>query len=161
MLTVPDLIAAKQQEAAVGPLVSDWLEIDQNRINLFAQATNDLDPLHIDPAYAREHGPYGTTISFGFLTMSLLTHFYRSGNEEHAVGYALNYGFDRMRLPSIVPVGTRIRGVFSLKHVEDRGQGKVLFTYDARVEVEGASKPALAGEWLTMWIEDGVARPGT
>lgn len=160
MLTISDLIDAKKREAAAGPMTSAWMEIDQARIDLFARATNDLDPLHIDPDYARTFSPYGSTIAFGFLTMSLLTHLYRSSTAEHSVGYALNYGFDRLRLPSVVPVNARIRGVFQLKSIEDRGNGKVLFRYDVHVEVEGSDRPALVAEWLAMWVEDGVSRPG-
>jgi acyl dehydratase len=141
------------------PLVSDWLVVDQERIDLFGRATNDPDPLHIDPDYARQFSSYGTTISFGFLTMSLLTYFFRSITTEDEEGYALNYGFNKVRLPAVVPVGSRLRGVFRLKSVEDRGGGKLLSTYDAVIEIEGEERPALVAEWLAMWVADGVHRP--
>jgi acyl dehydratase len=152
-------IESKRKQAESGPLISDWLEIDQERIDLFARATNDPDPQHIDPEYARKYSPFGKTIAFGFLTMSLLTHFYRGGVTDSTSGYGLNYGFDRMRLPRAVPVGSRIRGVFRFKSSEIRGEGRVLFAYDVTVEIEGEDKPALSGEWLAMWVEDGLARP--
>lgn len=141
------------------PMVSEWLVLDQERITTFGHNTLDPDPLHIDPEYAREHGPYGKTISFGFLTVSLLTHFFRQSSKGSLAGYALNYGFDRMRLPQVVTVGSRVRGVFKYLGAEDRGDGKTLMRYDARVEIEGEEKPALVAEWLTMWVDDGIIRP--
>lgn len=141
--------------------VSHWLTIDQERISTFGRITDDPDPLHVDPAYARRHGPYGHTISFGFLTMSLLTHLFRHGRAEPVGGHVLNYGFDRLRLPQVVPVGARVRGVFRLIDSEDRGAGRRLYRYDARIEVEGERKPALVAVWLAMWIEDGAQGPSS
>ncbi|RVT40360.1 MaoC family dehydratase [Sphingobium algorifonticola] len=138
--------------------VSDWLVLDQDRLTTFGEVTLDPDPLHVDPDFAREHGPFGTTISFGFLTASLLTYFFRQSLRGSAPGYALNYGFNRLRLPQVVPVGSRVRGVFGLLGAEDRGAGKVLMRYDTRVEIEGEDKPALVAEWLTMWVDDGIVR---
>lgn len=139
--------------------VSNWLTLDQDRITTFGHNTLDPDPLHIDPDYARDLGPYGGTISFGFLTTSLLTYFFRQSVYGDLPGYALNYGFDRLRLPQVVRVGARIRGVFQLLGAESRSAEKVLMRYDTRVEIEGEEKPALVAEWLTMWINDGIVRP--
>ena len=146
-------------EANSGDLISPWLVIDQQRITAFGRDTLDPDPLHIDPVYAAEHGPYGKTISFGFLTVSLLTYFHHSVVSEDRTGYALNYGFDRLRLPQVVVVGSRLRGVFRHLTSEERGPGRTLLRYDVRVEIEGDTKPALAAEWLAMWIDDGVRHP--
>lgn len=140
--------------------VSDWLTIDQERITTFGLNTNDPDRLHIDPAYAAAHGPHGKTISFGFLTMSLLTHFFHDAIISDRSGYALNYGFDRMRLPNTVLVGARLRGVFTLLGKEPRGADRELRRYGVTVEIEGEDKPALAGEWLVMWVDDGVDHMG-
>jgi acyl dehydratase len=142
-------------------LVSEWMTIDQQRISTFGDCTNDPDPLHVDPTYAANFGPYGHTIAFGFLTMSLLTYLYRQGRPDEPGGYALNYGFDRLRLTNIVPVGARVRGVFRRIGSEDRGRGRRLDRYDVRVEIEGDPKPALVAEWLTMRVDDGVHRPVT
>ncbi len=141
------------------PLVSQWLLIDQARITAFGHDTLDPDPLHIDPDYAAKFSPYGKTIAFGFLTVSLLTYLYRQSLEGAVSGYALNYGFDRLRLPQVVTVGSRVRGVFRFLGAEDRGGGKTLLRNDVVVEIEGEAKPALAAEWLSMWVDDGVARP--
>ncbi len=139
--------------------VSGWLTIDQDRITAFGNDTNDPDPLHIDPAFAADHGPYGRTMSFGFLTMSLLTFFHHEAMHERRTGYALNYGFDRLRLPEVVLVGSRLRGSFRRMASEDRGSGRTLLRLAAEVQIEGKAKPALAAEWLVMWVDDGVLRP--
>lgn len=138
------------------PAVSGWLLIDQERITGFGHNTNDPDRLHIDPDYAAEKGPYGKTISFGFLTMSLLTFFFHDAILSDRSGYALNYGFDRMRLTNTVVVGSRLRGKFELNGVEPRGENRELRRYGVTVEIEGDPKPALVGEWLVMWVDDGV-----
>jgi acyl dehydratase len=140
------------QQAAV----SGWMTIDQERITTFGLNTNDPDRLHIDPEYAAAHGPHGKTISFGFLTMSLLTHFFHDAVTTDRSGYALNYGFDRMRLPNTVMVGARLRGIFTLIENEPRGADRELRRYGVTIEIEGEDKPALAGEWLVMWVDDGV-----
>ena len=140
--------------------VSNWLTIDQERITTFGLNTNDPDRLHIDPDYAATHGPHGKTISFGFLTMSLLTHFFHDAIISDRSGYALNYGFDRMRLPNTVLVGARLRGVFSLLGKEARGEDRELRRYGVTIEIEGEEKPALAGEWLVMWVDDGINHMG-
>jgi acyl dehydratase len=158
MLTVTQLIESKSADGPGERFVSDWLTIDQARIDRFAEATNDPDPLHIDPDYARRFSRFGTTISFGFLTMSLLSFFYRSVIREPSNGYSLNYGFDRVRLTAPVPVGSRIRAVFELSEVKRRAAGEVVTIYDVTIEVEGSDRPALVAQWLTLWVEDGVER---
>jgi acyl dehydratase len=140
--------------------VSNWLTIDQERITTFGLNTNDPDRLHIDPAYAAANGPHGKTISFGFLTMSLLTHFFHDAVISDRSGYALNYGFDRMRLPNTVVVGARLRGLFTLLGNEPRGDDRELRRYGVTIEIEGEDKPALAGEWLVMWVDDGIDHMG-
>lgn len=143
------------------PAISNWMTIDQDRITTFGLNTNDPDRLHIDPEYAAAHGPHGKTISFGFLTMSLLTHFFHDAVTTDRTGYALNYGFDRMRLPNTVVVGARLRGIFTLIANEPRGPNRELRRYGVTVEIEGEEKPALSGEWLVMWVDDGVHHFGT
>ena len=141
--------------------VSDWLTIDQDRITAFGNDTNDPDPLHVDPAFAADHGPCGRTMSFGFLTMSLLTSFHHGAMHERRTGYALKYGFDRLRLPEVVHVGSRLRGSFRRTASEDRGSGRTLRRFGIEVQIEGKATPALAAEWLVMWVDDGVLRPST
>jgi acyl dehydratase len=143
-------------DAPEGEIVSDWVLVDQALISKFGEATLDPDPMHVDPEWAAR-GPFGATIAFGFLTVSLLTHLMHSAMNNEPVsdlsqGFYLNYGFDRLRLLSPVMVDSRVRGVFRPlgKRVDDKG--RVVATFDCRIEIEGASKPALVAEWLTLWV---------
>jgi acyl dehydratase len=144
--------------AIIGP--GPWLVVDQEMIDGFSQHTRDPDPFHIDPDWASKHSPFGTTIAFGFLTMSLLTHLLQAAQGEMARdlaadpnthGHYLNYGFDRLRLVSPVPVGSRIRGTFTVIKSEADARGRHMVVFDTAVEVEGEAKPALIAEWLALW----------
>lgn len=140
--------------------VSDWVTIDQKMIDDFSKATRDPDPMHIDPDWCAENSPFETTIAFGFMTMSLLTHMfhnvmgYRSNTDNDSPNYGLNYGFDRMRLVAPIPVGSRIRGRFSLGDLRERSPGEKIQSIDVVVEIEGKEKPALVGRWLSMIVDD-------
>jgi acyl dehydratase len=136
--------------------VSDWVMIDQSMIDTFGTVTRDFDPLHMDPAWAAEKGPFGGTVSYGFLTLSLLSHLLRQLLEQDLQhvdqGLFLNYGFNRVRLIAPVPVNGRVRGRFiSGPVIEDRG-GRLLKTIHATVEIEGQERPALVAEWLSAWV---------
>lgn len=137
---------------------SDWHEVTQEDINAFARLTRDEDDFHVNPAFASEHSPLGTTISFGFLTMSMLTCFShqvfrRAGISADVDGVQLfNLGFNRLRFPEPVPVGASIRGRFTLKGVRVRDNGGVEFTTEVVVEIKGNDRPALAGEWLGVAV---------
>ena len=134
---------------------SKWITVTQAMIDQFADATLDPDPMHIDPEWAAKYSPFGRTVAFGFLTMSLLTHLAHS-----ALGSAsergpedwvfLNYGFDRLRLVSPVPSGSRIRGHFTEAGREQDEKGRWRMTFDCRVELEGQEKPVLVGNWVTI-----------
>jgi acyl dehydratase len=153
----PAILSLKDK---VGQLigVSPWVTIDQARIDAFARATDDPDPMHVDPAWCAANSPFKTTIAFGFLTMSMLTHFshqalgWLSSTTADDGGYALNYGFDRMRLVEPVPVGSRIRAHFTLLEWTEVRPGEVRSKYGVTIEIEGRTRPALVGEWLGMWI---------
>ena len=144
-----------------GTLTSDWVTVDQDMISLFARATLDPDPMHVDEAYAAK-GPYGATIAFGFLTLSLLTHLLHSARNTSPVhdaseGHYLNYGFNRVRMVTPVLVNSRVRGVFRLINQETDAAGRLRAVYDCRVEIEGREKPALVAEWLGMWVPEAAA----
>jgi acyl dehydratase len=138
--------------------VSNWFEISQEMIDRFAEITHDPDPMHIDPVWARENGPFGGTIAFGFLTISLLTHLLHDASNTHPgkttrhQGYYLNYGFNRLRLVAPVPAGARVRGRFrqTERHLDERGRW--LTTFDCLIEIEGSDRPALAADWLSIWV---------
>jgi acyl dehydratase len=124
---------------------SAWLEIDQERIDRFAEATDDPQWIHVDPVRAAE-GPFGTTIAHGFLTLSLLVRFwYEVGPSQTEYRMGINYGVNKVRFPSPVPVGSRIRGRFSVVAVEEIEAG-VQVTLNGIAERESQEKPVCAAE---------------
>lgn len=130
---------------------SDWLTITQEMITQFGIVTLDGDdPMHNDPEWAKDKGPFGTIVSYGFLTLSLLTYFSHQITKHELLKYALNYGFDRVRIISPVPVGARIRAHFVTGAVEDRSDGGQRMTMNVTIEIEGQEKPALTAEWLSI-----------
>jgi len=138
--------------------VSDWLVVTQRMISEFGATTKDPDPMHLDPEWAAKHGPFGGAISYGFLTISLLTTLFNSaigdpaGRERHSEGSYLNYGLDRVRLVAPVPAGARVRGRFSVGDRREDERGRWITTVDFAVEIEGQERPALVGQWLFMWV---------
>jgi acyl dehydratase len=130
--------------------VSSWLTVDQERIDAFAEATEDRQFIHTDPAAAAQT-PFGATIAHGFLSLSLLS---RMGSEiflaPEGVKMALNYGLDRVRFLAPVRSGKRVRGRFTLDSVEEKAPGQILFRYTVTVEIEGEDKPALTAQWLGL-----------
>ena len=134
-------------------LVSDWVPVEQTRIDQFASATLDADWLHIDPECARREAPFGGTIAHGFWSLSVLTHLLRNASGTDyppGVRFALNYGFDRIRFPAPVPVGARVRGRCRFLSAKDRGGGRILVKTENTVEIEGSDKPAVVAEWLHL-----------
>jgi acyl dehydratase len=140
--------------------VSPWVRVDQDMISGFGHITLDPDPMHIDPEYAVQNGPYGGTIAFGFLTMSLLTHLLHAaigdakGQDRFKTGHFLNYGFDRMRLVSPVRVNSNIRGRFKTLDAQTDEKGRLLVKFGCEIEIEGQERPALVGEWLAIWVSE-------
>lgn len=129
-----------------------WHTITQEQINLFAEATLDHDPMHVDVTRAAK-GPFGSTLAFGFQTMSLLTYFshqiFEASNKNFPdLEYALNYGFDRLRLISPVPVNSSIRASFVLKQIEPKGESSYMLRIAAEIQIKGSEKPALTADWL-------------
>ena len=130
---------------------SDWIEVSQSRIDQFAETTEDRQWIHIDVERARTSSPFGTTIAHGFLTLSFLSHLAsQSLKVEGDFKMGINYGLNRVRFPSPVPSGSKIRGRFTLQSVEDVSGG-VQITWAVTVEVQGAAKPSLAAEWLVRY----------
>jgi acyl dehydratase len=127
--------------------VSDWFIVDQTRIDTFADATGDHQWIHVDEERAKA-GPFGTTIAHGFLTLSLLpvliSQVYRIENTRMGI----NYGLNKVRFTSPVPVGSKVRGNIELVDVADV-TGGVQITTRVTVEIEGSERPALVAEWLT------------
>ena len=132
---------------------SDWMPIDQNRIDLFSEATEDRNPLHVDPGWAEANGPFGGTVAHGFLTLSLLSHLSRSGElQPDGVDYGINLGFERIRFLAPVAEGDRIRLRLFLMEIKPRGPGKWQYKLRCTVVTEKTGKTALSAVWLVMFV---------
>jgi acyl dehydratase len=137
--------------AMVGmPLVSGWVAIDQDRINLFADVTNDHQFIHVDPEAAKAT-PFGGTVAHGLLTLSLLPGL---ANEVLPVldgtKMGANYGYNKIRFVAPVRAGKRVRAVFTLTAFDEVKPGRWQMVTDVAVEIEGEEKPALTAEWITQ-----------
>lgn len=130
--------------------ISDWLTIDQARIDAFAAATDDRQFIHTDPATAAQT-VFGGTIAHGFLTLALLS---RMGAEAmllpEGVKMAVNYGLERVRFLAPVRSGRRVRGRFTLDSVDEKAPGQILMRHVVTVEIEDGDKPALTATWLGL-----------
>jgi acyl dehydratase len=129
--------------AKLGP--SEWLPVDQHRIDLFAEATGDHQWIHVDPDRARQ-GPFGTTIAHGYLTFSLVNMFLPQLFEARGMKMGVNYGAEKLRFPAPVKVGSRVRAVGELVKAEPIGNDAVQTTVRVSIEVEGGVKPACVAD---------------
>lgn len=145
--TAAEMLAAKPGDA-LG--VSDWLEITQQRINLFADATGDHQWIHVDPVRAKD-GPFGACIAHGYLTLSLVSIFLPQLIDVSAAKMGVNYGVDKVRFPSAVKVGKRIRGVGEVGKVEPVDGGAQIWI-KVTVEIEGESRPACIAETISRFV---------
>jgi acyl dehydratase len=147
--------SSEQLKALTGQevVVSDWLVVTQERINLFAEATSDRQWIHLDKVRAARESPYKTTIAHGFLTLSLLGQLLGESLKVSRARMGVNYGFNRVRFPEVVPAGTRIRARFGLQALENLPDNCAQITWAVTVEREGAEKPCLVAEWLTRFYE--------
>ncbi len=133
--------------------VSEWITIDQRRIDEFAACTGDRQWIHVDVERAKRESPFKTTIAHGYLTLSLLPVMqYQVGTLPDGVTAALNYGSEKVRFITPVRSGARVRDRVTLAGVEDRGDGRVLTTTRHVVEIEGEEKPALVAETLSLLL---------
>jgi acyl dehydratase len=133
--------------------LSDWVLVDQERINRFAEATGDFQFIHVDPELARGT-PFGSTIAHGFLTLSLLPMLSQAADLPAPVGMKMgvNYGGNRTRFLAPVKVGKRLRGRFRQIAYEAKGPGQFQHTIEYVVEIEGEDKPALMAEWVLLYF---------
>lgn len=132
--------------------VSDWLPVKQDRVNQFADCTEDHQWIHVDPEKAKL-GPFGGPIAHGFLTLSLLVKL-SGGMRVIPAGtkMAINYGLNKVRFLTPVKVGSKIRNRSVLKEVQEKEGGRVLMAFENTIEIEGEAKPALVAETLTMFF---------
>jgi acyl dehydratase len=139
-------------QKAVGQTLGEsaWLELTQERVNLFADATDDHQWIHVDPARAKQ-GPFGAPIAHGYLTLSLVSRFLPEIVVVKGIAMGVNYGVDKVRFPSPVRVGSRIRGRGELVEAEPQKDGSVQAKIRVTVEVEGQPKPACVAETLSRF----------
>ena len=132
---------------------SDWLVVDQARIDAFGRATSDMNRIHVDPKFARTHSPFGGIVAHGFLTLALLTHLSQSAEMvPDGVDYGINLGFERVRFLAPVPVNAAIRMKASLLACDARGSGRWTFKSRCSVEVKETAKVALSAIWTVLFI---------
>lgn len=141
-----EFIAAEGSQ--LGP--TDWLEVTQDRVNLFADATEDHQWIHVDPERAA-NGPFGGTIAHGLLTLSLLPHFSHQLYTVGKVAMAINYGYNKVRFITPVKVGAKIRARAELTKI-DQLDGAVQSTMTTTIEIEGSEKPAAVAESIVRFI---------
>jgi acyl dehydratase len=139
-------------EAAVGRALgaSEWLQVTQERVNRFADATDDHQWIHVDPERAKQ-GPFGAPIAHGYLTLSLVNRFLPEIVEVRGIAMGVNYGADRIRFPAPVKVGARIRGGAELVEVEDTKDGAVQAKIRVTVEIEGGERPACVVDTISRY----------
>jgi len=128
--------------------VSDWVQISQERVNLFAEATGDRQWIHLDVERCRKESPFGGTVAHGFLTLSLLPMLMENAFVMTDVKMGVNYGLNKVRFPSAVPVGSRVRGRMTLLTVEDI-EGGAQMTWQVTMEREGSDKPVCVAESIS------------
>ena len=132
--------------------ISEWLLVDQERINQFAEATGDHQYIHVDSERAAQT-PFGSTIAHGFLTMSLMVLMgYEGSTKLKNSVMGINYGFDKLRFLNPVKVNSKIRGRFRLISAEEKNTNQWLLKHNITVEIAGEEKPALVAEWLGMTV---------
>ena len=130
---------------------TDWLEITQDRVNLFAEATDDHQWIHVDPERAKD-GPFGAPIAHGFLTLSLIIPFWGELFDVDGVTTKVNYGLDKVRFTSPVRVGSKVRMVGRIAEVTEV-KGGAQIKVNATIEIEGQERPAVVAEFLARFYK--------
>lgn len=144
--------SADSLEAAVGHSlgVTDWLAIEQDRIDQFADATGDHQWIHVDPERAKD-GPFGATVAHGYLTLSLVNYFLPQLMTVENLAMGVNYGCDRIRFPAPVVVGSKIRGSGEITGVESLANGAVQVVVRVTIEIEGSERPACVVDTISRY----------
>lgn len=149
-VTQIESVAGLSEHVGQEVAVSDWLEVSQERINQFAEATEDRQWIHTDPERAARESPFKETIAHGFLTLSLLSELGKLAMSVGGVRMGINYGLNRVRFVRAVPARSRIRGRFTLVALEEI-KGGVQATWGVTVERDGIDKPCCVVEWLVRY----------
>lgn len=132
--------------------VSDWVKIDQERIQQFADATGDHQWIHVDVERSKRESPYGAPIAHGFLTLSLIPMLRSSVFRVEGVKAGINYGLNKVRFLAAVPAGSRVRARVTLKSIEPKENNRYLMCTEVLVELEGSDRPACMAESLGMYV---------
>jgi len=146
------IVEQSELPSLIGTVIgqSDWIMIDQDRVNVFADVTEDHQFIHVNPEKAKMT-PFGGPIAHGFLTLSLLSRFAESASlTVKGAVMGVNYGLESVRFLNPVAVDKKVRGVFTLKDAVEKKPGQILLTYNVSVEIDGVDKPALVADWLAM-----------
>ncbi|MGE5544081.1 MAG: MaoC family dehydratase [Bacillota bacterium] len=149
---MPEYIPLERFKQMVGQEngTTEWVTIDQDRINRFADVTEDWQWIHVDEEKAK-NGPFGKTIGHGFLTLSLLSTFsYQAKYVPEGIKMSINYGLNKVRFLSPVPVGSRVRSHMVISALEEKGPNQLLMTTTHTIEIEGQTKPACIAEALGL-----------
>jgi len=150
-----DVITKVEALIENGAFFSNWVKIDQYKLDKHAEVTGDADWLHNNPERAAKESPYdGKTIAQGFLVLSHLTQFLAERLPMEGDNfYALNYGSNKVRFISPVPVGSRIRGKIAIKEMIKKDEGRFLVISENAIELEGSNKPAVVAEWRALYLQ--------
>ncbi|GAB2585286.1 3-hydroxyacyl-thioester dehydratase HtdZ [Ramlibacter solisilvae] len=150
MSTMKSYETVTDMKPQVGEVIgtSDWMLVDQQKINLFAESTGDHQWIHVDPERAKS-GPFGAPIAHGFLTLSLMSALMVSAFEIRKSVMGVNYGFNKVRFILPVPVNSRVRAHFRLLAWDEIDNGGAQLTIGVSVEMEGSDKPVCVAEWIT------------
>jgi acyl dehydratase len=133
--------------------VSEWMAVTQERINQFAEATEDRQWIHVDRERAKRESPFGTTVAHGFLTLSLISRLAKDAIQiSSGKRLTINYGLNRVRFPAPVREGSRIRGRFTLQSFQDRGEAFEAILL-CSIEAEGSDKPCCVAEWVVRYYK--------
>ena len=155
-ITLEELLTVVGKEVGVSP----WRVVSQTMIDQFADATDDHQFIHVDPARAARETPFGGTIAHGFLSLSLLSAMtYETLPRLEGAEMAINYGFDKLRFITPVKSGARIRARFFLTDVNARPSGWVQISYNVTIEIEDSVKPAITAKWLTLAVVERKEAP--
>ncbi|HEY2809129.1 MAG TPA: MaoC family dehydratase [Steroidobacteraceae bacterium] len=144
------LRSAQEYQAALGRSFgpTEWLTVDQQRIDLFAEATGDHQWIHVDTERARS-GPFGATVAHGYLSLGLVNYFLPDLVRAEGMKHGVNYGCDRVRFPAVLKSGTRVRARAEILGVEDLGAGAVQVKIRVTLEAEGSDKPVCVADTLS------------
>lgn len=148
--------SVEELRACIGHEVgrTGWIPIDQKRIDLFAEATGDHNWIHVDPERAATDTPFGTTIAHGFLTLSLLPMLLYQIYDLQPRKMSLNYGVDKVRFITPVPVNSRVRGILMFNRIEEESGGRLKILGTMTIEIEGVDRPACVANFVTLHVMD-------